>query len=425
MCRLISAIMKMALRDSEPVVLVNSSCSCVAGSGMCNHLVALLYQTAHYYESGMSVVPPVLSCTQTEQKWHKPRTMGVKPGPVDAMVVVKPKPGATSASGIRSSLYKAYSGELPDPSTLDPKAVYADFKPGSLPLICTMNLSPDKPLVESIFGKVQAGSILSYQHPPPTPDGFITHKDAPPFPKVPPEGYQLKPTDCKYVPTNQEQLHLHSLSVTLLQSHLIEEATRCQSAAPEWHSLRKERVTASNFREVSHVRGPNAAENLAERIIRGTRQTTHMKRGLDMEAGALKDYATLKNLNLRKCGLVIHPDAPWLGASPDGLVYDPLERPSFGLVEMKCPNALSYIDCRYLRVDHGTYKLKESHAYYWQVQGQLLMTGMEWCDFVVCAHDDMFVQRIYRDTSVLSSLKQRCDLFFFFTYLPKYLSMHK
>lgn len=288
-----------------------------------------------------------------------------------------------------------------------------------------MNLSPDKPLVDSIFGKVQAGSILSYQHPPPTPDGFITHKDAPPFPKVPPEGYQLKPTDCTYVPTNQEQLHLHSLSVTLLESHLIEEATRCQSAAPEWHSLRKERVTASNFREVSHVRGPNAAENLAERIIRGTRQTPHMKRGLDMEAGALKDYATLKNLNLRKCGLVIHPDAPWLGASPDGLVYDPLERPSFGLVEMKCPNALNYVDCRYLRVDHGTYKLKESHAYYWQVQGQLLMTGMEWCDFVVCAHDDMFVQRIYRDNSVLSSLKQRCDLFFFFTYLPKYLSMHK
>lgn len=55
-----------------------------------------------------------------------------------------------------------------------------------------------------------------------------------------------------------------------------------------------------------------------------------------MEAGALKDYAVLKNLNWTKCGLVIHPDAPWLGAMPDGLVYDPLERPSFGLVEIKC-----------------------------------------------------------------------------------------
>lgn len=112
------------------------------------------------------------------------------------------------------------------------------------------------------------------------------------------------------MPTNLEQLHLNSLSLTLSRSHLIEEATRCQSAAPEWHSLRKEKVTASNFREVSDVRGPNAEVDLAERIIQAIRQTAHMKRGLDMEAGILKDYATLKNVNLRKCGLVIHPVAP-------------------------------------------------------------------------------------------------------------------
>ncbi|KAK6328227.1 hypothetical protein J4Q44_G00002050 [Coregonus suidteri] len=65
----------MTLRDSQPVVFVKSYCSCVAGCGICNHFVALLYQTAHYSECGMSVVPPVLSCTETEQKWHKPRTM--------------------------------------------------------------------------------------------------------------------------------------------------------------------------------------------------------------------------------------------------------------------------------------------------------------------------------------------------------------
>uniref|UniRef100_A0A1A8DH79 YqaJ viral recombinase domain-containing protein n=1 Tax=Nothobranchius kadleci TaxID=1051664 RepID=A0A1A8DH79_NOTKA len=153
-----------------------------------------------------------------------------------------------------------------------------------------------------------------------------------------------------------------------------------------------------------------SAENLAERIIRGTRQTALMKTGLDLEMDALRDYAKRKNLNLHKCGLVINPDAPWLGASPDGLVYDPYERPPFGLVEMKCPNAQSYIDCSYITVIHGMHKLKESHSYYSQVQGQLLITGMEWCDFVVCANDDMFVQRIYRDTPVLNILRHICDL---------------
>ncbi|XP_076845899.1 uncharacterized protein LOC143491083 isoform X2 [Brachyhypopomus gauderio] len=255
------------------------------------------------------------------------------------MVVLKPKPGATTASGVRSTLFKGYSGELPHPATLNPGPVYAGMKADSLPLICTMNISPDKPLVDSIFGKVQVGSVLSCQQPPPPSDSVVIHEDAPPFPSLPLECYHLSPPEYSFVPTHQEQLHLSSLSVTLSQSHLIEEATRSQSATPEWYSLRRERVTASHFREVSHVRGPGAAE----RIIRGTRQTAHMKRGLEMETGALKDYAVLKNLNLTKCGLVIHPDASWLGASPDGLVYDPLERPSFGLVEIKCPNAQSYV----------------------------------------------------------------------------------
>ncbi|KAI2649908.1 Telomere repeats-binding bouquet formation protein 1 [Labeo rohita] len=97
------------------------------------------------------------------------------------MVVAKPKPGATSASGVRFALYKAYS-ELPDPSTLDPKAAYADFKPDSVHLICPMNLSSDKPLVDFIF--------------------------------MLPVVYQLKPTDT-YVPTSQEWLHHNSLSVNL------------------------------------------------------------------------------------------------------------------------------------------------------------------------------------------------------------------
>ena len=106
-------------------------------------------------------------------------------------------------------------------------------------------------------------------------------------------------------------------------------------------------------------------------------------------------------------------ETPWFGASPDGLVYDPLERPTCGLVEIKCPNAQSYVDCGYLTVHQGQRKLRESHAYYWQVQGQLLVTGMVWCDFVVCANNDVCSAYIYINEEVLSKLKQKCDLFFF------------
>ncbi len=80
------------------------------------------------------------------------------------------------------------------------------------------------------------------------------------------------------------------MSVTLSQSHKIEEATRCQSAAPEWHSLRKERVTASTFREVSYVRGPTAAEDLAERVIRGMPVSSY---GSPKATRTPKQYITL------------------------------------------------------------------------------------------------------------------------------------
>ncbi|KAI4873696.1 hypothetical protein NFI96_007229, partial [Prochilodus magdalenae] len=92
-----------------------------------------------------------------------------------------------------------------------------------------------------------------------------------------------------------------------------------------------------------------------------------------------------------------YEDAPWMGSSPDGLVYDPTENPQYGLVEVKCPNVKSYVDCSYLEAKHGTLQLKHHHNYYWQIQGQMLITGMDWCDFVVFAEEDMLVQRILKD----------------------------
>ncbi len=107
-------------------------------------------------------------------------------------------------------------------------------------------------------------------------------------------------------------------------------------------------MTSTRFHEVCHVRGHTSAENLAERILRGTGQTTDMRRGIDMEPLAVKEYCTLKNVNCSPCGFIVHPDAPWLGSSPDGVIFDPSGNPPFGLLEVKCPNIQSYVDCPYV-----------------------------------------------------------------------------
>ncbi|XP_039671552.1 uncharacterized protein LOC120568237 isoform X2 [Perca fluviatilis] len=67
--------LRIVLEDSSPVQLYETVCSCAAGKALCNHTVALLFQTATYSQLRLLAVPPVLSCTETEQRWHKPRTM--------------------------------------------------------------------------------------------------------------------------------------------------------------------------------------------------------------------------------------------------------------------------------------------------------------------------------------------------------------
>lgn len=298
--------------------------------------------------------------------------------------------------------------------------MYEDFATADAPMICSMGVSHEIPLVDSALGKVQAGSPLSYQQPATAKRDMSFHA-APPRPSLPLQNYHLQPSKSMFVCSEQQQLHLKSMEVTWDMVNKFECATRAQSTCPEWHQLRRQRLTASRFREICQVR-ENSEEDLANRLLQGTRQTAAMKRGLELEADAIWEYCQMKRVNHYPCGFVIHPDASWLGASPDGLIFDPSEPCQFGLIEIKCPNVKSYVDCPYLQMKSGKLELKKTHAYYWQVQGQMLITGMNWCDFVVSAEEDILIQRIYTDSSVMDSIREKVDRYFFYVYLQKCLN---
>lgn len=114
------------------------------------------------------------------------------------------------------------------------------------------------------------------------------------------------------------------------------------------------------------------------------------------------------------CGLVVNPNAPHLGTSPDRKVIDRMG--SYGLLEIKCPSKENIKDCPYLmRQTDGSYTLKESHAYYYQIMGQLGLTDMPWCDlFVMCA-EDYHLQRIHAEAAKWGAMKIKYS--FFFDYL--------
>ena len=74
------------------------------------------------------------------------------------------------------------------------------------------------------------------------------------------------------------------------------------------------------------------------------------------------------NLTAQECGFFIHPQEGWLGASPDGVVFDPSCSPSEGLLEIKCPYSVRDVTAEeachdssfFCFIDEdGTYKLKK------------------------------------------------------------------
>lgn len=77
------------------------------------------------------------------------------------------------------------------------------------------------------------------------------------------------------------------------------------------------------------------------------------------------------------CSLLVNPAFPWLGASPDRLVFDPAEA-SYGVLEIKCPYSLrekkgeelaSATFCSEL-TESGP-RLKREDYYYAQLVGQM------------------------------------------------------
>ncbi len=67
----------------------------------------------------------------------------------------------------------------------------------------------------------------------------------------------------------------------------------------------------------------------------------------------------------------------------------------------------------------GALKLKTIHEHYYQVMGQLGLTGTDWCDFYVQAESDYHCERIVADPEAFSEMKMKLEKFYFTYYLPE------
>ena len=121
-------------------------------------------------------------------------------------------------------------------------------------------------------------------------------------------------------------------------------------------------------------------------------------------------------------------DFSFNGATPDAKLCDNGES---GIVEIKCPysarnytisEACDKIKDFYLEKDAtGAITLNKKHSYYAQIQGQLLVTGYKFCEFVVFTQNDLFVERITPDLPFMTNLLRQLAVFYRDFALP-YLS---
>ncbi len=135
-----------------------------------------------------------------------------------------------------------------------------------------------------------------------------------------------------------------------------------------------------------------------------------------MESEVLAIYAEPALVNVPSVGFVIHLEALHLGASPDGRVYETTDDPPFGLVEVKSTIKNDASQAAHFKVLDGHANLKHSHR--WRVQGQLAITGLEWCDFDTDTRTDLTVERVWRDNG-----EAKLDVYYYNTYMNVYLTL--
>jgi hypothetical protein len=137
--------------------------------------------------------------------------------------------------------------------------------------------------------------------------------------------------------------------------------------------------------------------------------------------------AMSEQFRVEETGLTLYSSHSFLGASSDGKVFD---NDSVGVLEIKCPFSVSGTNITKMEVDeifslnhrdfclestNNGMQLKRTHKYYAQVQGELAIMGLPWCDFVLwtaAPQNNIFIERVNFDVEFVSCMMPKLVEFY-------------
>ena len=127
---------------------------------------------------------------------------------------------------------------------------------------------------------------------------------------------------------------------------------------------------------------------------------------------AAKQQQTHEGLSVEDSGLCINTAYPHLGASADAVVS--CKCCGKGVVEIKCPfcaknESITEETVHCLENVNGEIHLKKDHAYYYQVQMQLFLYDVTYCDFVVWTCNVKDAPRLHRFSPNVSFFEKELE----------------
>lgn len=205
---------------------------------------------------------------------------------------------------------------------------------------------------------------------------------------------------------------LPQLAITEEMVRHAEGVTRQQSKCSAWFKYRAGRVTASVMKSVCRTTTTRPSVSLLKKICYPEQHqisTAATLWGINHEADAIGKYAAeMKNHHTNfqhnKTGVFLSTEYPHLAASPDGTAT--CTCCGRGLIEVKCPHSAAHSTAEQaagnnadfcLQLVNGKLQLKHEHAYYYQIQTQLAVCDLPYCDFVVWTPLSMHIERVLQD----------------------------
>ncbi|XP_067678814.1 uncharacterized protein [Haliotis asinina] len=398
-------------KPHQPWVCINTAngkvycahCTCMAGLGeVCSHIAALLFKVDIAVRAGLTSK----ACTSDACKWNSAYRRELHPDQIcDVQILFGRKQAVKTVSATSRA-------PLPDINTLQslkavcPDAVFSRPYPH-------WNSPLDEEETDS------ADEDENMQSFPPALTSLECNAD------------EMKNADSlvSHCEKKWNQYHCEPAQI-----HNLEEVTRNQAISPLWYEHRKGRITGTKAHSILVMKDNTDPANRVSSIMgydtRDLSKVNAVAWGIDNEDKARKCYLKHqaghhRDFKCRSAGILISASKPYIGASSDGTVS--CSCCGNGCLEVKCPYKHRDSDITTASKDPGfclddNFMLRKGHKYYTQVQLQMYVHDVSYCDFVVYTNIDMVIARIPRDIAFCASLVSKCENFFFKHVLPELIS---